>query len=551
MANFPVTMTGAKATVPGKINGTPANFIIDSGSFYGLIPPSSAAEFGLAASQMYGIVSQGANGQVNMSTTTVKNLVIAGIQLSNIPFLIGGSDVVPDQSVVIGQNILGIEDADYDLARGFVKLIKPQDCDDSDLAYWVTSQPYSVIDMHHLDWINKQTYTDVVVNGMSMRAMFDTGSPWSDLSLRAARRAGIDINGPGVVEGGYVGGIGQKLVKSWIAPVADFKIGGEEIRNTHLRIKEKGDENADIIIGVDFFLSHHVYVSNKQRKVYFTYNGGAVFNLEPAAASVAGAGTGVAETIDADGLARRGAALAAHREFQQAIAYLTKAIAMAPAEQSYVLQRALAYMRSDQPVLARADLDQALRLKPNDVQTLIMSAELRLAGQEKSAAIAELDRASRIAPPESIARLGIAHLYEEADLPASAIPQFDVWISYHRDDYRMGEALNGRCWARALSGQDLDSAVDDCNAALRRVPKEPNFLNSRALVFLRRGQFDRSIADNDAALAQKPKMASSLYIRGIAKLQKGMVADGKADMAAGVALQPELPDWAKSHGFAP
>jgi hypothetical protein len=32
-------------------------------------------------------------------------------------------------------------------------------------------------------------------------------------------------------------------------------------------------------LGTDYFLSHHIYVANSQRKLYFTYNGGPVFNL--------------------------------------------------------------------------------------------------------------------------------------------------------------------------------------------------------------------------------------------------------------------------------
>ena len=38
-------------------------------------------------------------------------------------------------------------------------------------------------------------------------------------------------------------------------------------------------ENADMLLGADFFLSHHVLVSNSQQKIYFTYNGGPVFML--------------------------------------------------------------------------------------------------------------------------------------------------------------------------------------------------------------------------------------------------------------------------------
>jgi len=224
---------------------------------------------------------------------------------------------------------------------------------------------------------------------------------------------------------------------------------------------------------------------------------------------------------------------------------------MAPAEPKYVFQRAQAYLALHQPALARADLDQALRLKPDDVSALIASAGLHLMNHENDIAIAELNRANTAAAPESSARLSLAHLYERADRFSSAIAQIDLWINQHPEDNKMGEALNDRCWIRALAGRDLDLAVDDCNAALRKVPSNPRILNSRALVFLRRGDFDKSIADNDAALAMDPKLASSFYFRGIAKLRKGMIAEGKADMVAGTSLQPDLPDWAKNHGFAP
>jgi hypothetical protein len=33
-----------------------------------------------------------------------------------------------------------------------------------------------------------------------------------------------------------------------------------------------------MLLGADFFLSHRIFVSNEQHKVYFTYNGGPVFS---------------------------------------------------------------------------------------------------------------------------------------------------------------------------------------------------------------------------------------------------------------------------------
>ena len=42
--------------------------------------------------------------------------------------------------------------------------------------------------------------------------------------------------------------------------------------------------------------------------------------------------------------------------------------------------------------------------------------------------------------------------------------------------------FNSRCWNRALAGQDLAKALDDCNESLRLKPNDANVLNSRGLV---------------------------------------------------------------------
>jgi len=99
------------------------------------------------------------------------------------------------------------------------------------------------------------------------------------------------------------------MVKSWIAPFASFKLGDEEIRNTRLRIGEPGIDT-DMLIGADFFLSHRIYVASKQHKLFFTYNGGAVFNLKAAmpapASDVPPAESAPDEPKDAAAYSRRG-----------------------------------------------------------------------------------------------------------------------------------------------------------------------------------------------------------------------------------------------------
>src|ERR1700678_3883034 len=166
-------------------------------------------------------------------------------------------------------------------------LMKAKDCNKSNLAYWVgKSTPYSVIDLVSDPSLKtpqlSHTLSAAYINGVAIRVEFDTGAETSILSLKAAARAGIKPYSPGVVSAGASYGIGKTTFANYIAPFSSFKMGDEEIKNTRLRIGDIDLPNADMLIGADFFLSHRIYVANSQHKLYFTYNGGPVFNLSGA-----------------------------------------------------------------------------------------------------------------------------------------------------------------------------------------------------------------------------------------------------------------------------
>jgi tetratricopeptide (TPR) repeat protein len=65
-----------------------------------------------------------------------------------------------------------------------------------------------------------------------------------------------------------------------------------------------------------------------------------------------------------------------------------------------------------------------------------------------------------------------------------------------------------RCWARALLAQQ--SAIPDCNEALRLKPNNASFLDSRGFAYFGLGQLDAAVADYDAALRRDPKAAKTI-----------------------------------------
>ena len=559
LAELPVTMNGLQPTVPAKINGTDVRFIADSGAFFSVISPASAAELSLPLSSApFGFYMTGIGGQADISIAKVKQFGLANAVIPNVEFIAGGSDVAAPSVGVLGQNVLRLADVEYDFANGVIRLIRPQGCGRTALAYWAAGKPYSEFPLDSTDVRKPFTRGMALVNGVRIRVMFDTGAETSILNLAAARRAGIRTDDPAVKPAGVSRGFGRRAVQTWIAPVASFQVGDEQIRTTHLRIGNIDLDATDMLIGADFFLSHRVYVANSQHVLYFTYNGGPVFNLSqapegapPPVADTSPSPVAATEPTDADGFSRRGAAFAARRDYDRAIRDFDKAIVLAPAEPRYLYQRARAHLDAHQPAQARADLDAELKLKPDDAEGRLGRAIVRLADEDKEGARTDLDAAAAAASKQADLRLQIGELYLALDQFEPAVAQFDLWIAVHGEDSRLPVALNGRCWARGLAGRDLDKALSDCDRAVRLTRRAADILDSRGLIHLRRGEFDHAIADYDAALAQKPKIAWSLYGRGLAELKTGAKPQGDADLAAAAAVAPHLAERAAKFGLAP
>lgn len=564
---LPVTMTGLRPMVPVKIEDKTFYMVLDSGAFYSVLSPATAAQLHLLRQPMR-LQLGGVAGNTAADMTTVPDFSFGDSKLPNATFMVGGSDPGGGAAGFLGQNVLRRSDVEYDLGNGVIRLIHPRGCAHATLAYWAHGAPYSVIDIvpdtmlflglrslrRGITALNPYVAGAVgtaYLNGVKLRVLFDSGAAHSILSLRAAALAGIKPGAADAVPAGGSFGLGQEVVPTWIAPFESFRIGGEQTLHTRLRFGDvKLSGGADMLLGADFFLSHRIYVANSQRKLYFTYNGGPVFNLSADAADP-GQPKADAEPLDAAGFSRRGNAYAARLLFARAIADFTRACQLQPMEPEYFYERGLAYRDDKQASLALADFDRALQLKPDYLGPRLARAEVHLQGADPAAAFADLEMAARIAPPQSELRLQIANDEVEADHFDAAITQYDLWIAAHANDARMAVALSGRCWARALSGLDLAKAEADCSQALRLEPRTASVLSSRGVVRLRQGKYRKSLSDLEAALQQEPRAAWALYGRGVDELRLGRTAAGQSDLAAAAQADPAVTERAERLGISP
>jgi tetratricopeptide (TPR) repeat protein len=570
VAELPITMNSLRPLVPVKINGQDAKFILDSGAFYSMISGATADEYKLKqVPGPWGMQVVGVNGSTDVRVTNVKEFSIIGVTIKDVEFLVGGSDV--GSAGLLGQNLLEKFDVEYDLANGAIRLFRTEDCEHARLAYWLEpNQTFSYMHIDRIDPHNPHTIGEAYVNGEKIRITFDTGAYTSLLSLKAAARAGIKPDSPGVVEAGTAGGLGRNRIKAYIGTFSSFKIGDdEEIKNAKLRFADMDLTMTDMLLGADFFVSHRIFVANKEHRLFLSYNGGPVFNLSQgantAAATEVEAGGGDqqpavdqktnAAPADAAEIARRGSALAARRDFAPALVELSRAIELSPNDPEYYFQRANAYLANSQPDPALADFDHVISLKQDFLPAYLPRAEIKLWKKDQAGALADLEAVDRLAPKQADLRFELALTYQRIERLPAAIEQFGLWMQNHPVDSRMGQALVDRCYDSALQNLGLSTALSDCNAALRLINKTdksyPFLYADRGMVRLRQGDFAKAVSDCDDALKLMPKNARALYIRAVAESHQNKKNESAADLKSAEEIAPKIAEHFERYGIAP
>ena len=181
---------------------------------------------------------------------------------------------------IIGQPELGGADLEIDLPHGVVRFFTPSDCQPSELAYWARRDIVHSIELTPFQADQNRIFGPVSINGVRFRALFDTGAPTTGLTAKTAELAGVTPQSPGVVESGFIKGIGPAQLKNWTGHFTSFEVGGETIANPIFDFSDKTNASADLILGADFFRRHRVYVAKRQHVLAFTDEGVDMFGID-------------------------------------------------------------------------------------------------------------------------------------------------------------------------------------------------------------------------------------------------------------------------------
>jgi tetratricopeptide (TPR) repeat protein len=220
-----------------------------------------------------------------------------------------------------------------------------------------------------------------------------------------------------------------------------------------------------------------------------------------------------------------------------------RAIAIKP--EAYIYLNRLRTRPKEDVEGRHADLEAALKLDPKSVDGLTARAQLADERGDRPASLAAWSAAIAAAPkdPALLVERGIEYSRSGQSGPA------DKDFAAARSLATEAVLLNNMCWEKATAGIALQSALEDCDAALSKAPDAAAYLDSKGLVLLRLGRLDEAIAVYGKALDKRPNQPSSLFGRAAAWARKGDKAKADADVAAALKIDPDVRTEFEGYGI--
>lgn len=295
IADWPARLVAGHPVVDGSVNGKKVGVALDTGGVSSITRPA-ADRLGLTRRTARGYRIYGVGGEGYVESSLVDEFKVGTLTRKDWDVMVAGDrDLGPSIDVILGEDVFSQVDLEFDLHHGRVRLFQPKGCEASALAYW-SPQGASQVDLGQ----GQQIVVPVKINGQPVRAILDSGAPHSVLDKAAAARVGITAESSGVARAGNTGGVGAGSVEFWTAPIQSFVIGDEAVNDTVIlfgdlfkdatytthyasRIQQRIEFLPEMLLGADFLRAHRVYVAHSQRKMYFTYEGGPVFQAKSTA----------------------------------------------------------------------------------------------------------------------------------------------------------------------------------------------------------------------------------------------------------------------------
>ena len=285
---------GGVATVPVLINGSPRKLLFSTAGGGSIISRGAVDSLGLKALSTRAKILDSA-GNSSQEYVTIDSLVIGGMQAKGDEFMIspdpnfGGNPQLPMDGA-LANDVMENYDLDLDYAGGKVSYFSPEHCD-GHVVYWTTTPASAIAFRHDMPGARNPQDTHirfhVTMDGKDLLALLNTGAARTTMSAKVADGDyGVSIDSKDTTPLGTMGGqkvfgyvfktisFGDVTVNNPHIAVLPDIVGRNDVNNA---VRASGriarlDDNLepDITIGMDVIRQLHIYVAEKEEKLYVT-----------------------------------------------------------------------------------------------------------------------------------------------------------------------------------------------------------------------------------------------------------------------------------------
>ncbi len=269
-----LSMVGGRILVQVEVNGIPSSFILDTGAQRSVVTEAAIRRLGLARDQWVGTTMSGIGGINRRANANPRSFTLAGVPLVRrtlnhdtsltVGVLPGSSAPGPVVDGLLGRDYLSLFDLDLDIPALRLSLFQPVGCSGRFLPW---ADNYIAVPISNPT--ENALVVPVVLDGIPLRALLDTGASGSLLGAAGIFRLKVDLASLGSDATEQVSGLGPHIVTLRRHQFRSLSVGGQSIGTPLLWVAPlRLTPIVDMLLGADWLAGRRVWISYATHQLF-------------------------------------------------------------------------------------------------------------------------------------------------------------------------------------------------------------------------------------------------------------------------------------------